>query len=78
MIPKNLIIYVKDLNKNTRLIHIRKKHDTFKHLLLFLYTQSKLLPGLVYIRIDNPDDSVSQLGHRKITKFYKRIKTKRC
>lgn len=34
------------------------QHDTFKHL-LFIYIQSKPLPSLVYIRIDNPDDSAN-------------------
>jgi len=46
------------------------QHDTFKHL-LFLYIQSKPLPSLVYIRIDNPDDSANRPSRRKITKFYK-------
>jgi hypothetical protein len=44
------------------------QHDTFK--LFFIYNQ-KPPPGLVYIRIDNPDDSANLPGHREITKFYK-------
>jgi hypothetical protein len=65
MIPKYLIFYAKYLKKNTRFIHSMMLLNFF-----FIYNQNPLL-GLVYIRIDNPDDSANLPGPYEITKFYK-------
>jgi hypothetical protein len=68
MIPKDLIFYAKYLKKNTCLIHNMILLNFF-----FIYNQ-KPSPGLVYIRIDNPDDSANLPGCREIKKFYKEEK----